>query len=337
MREQNARIVAVENRAAQTGDTAVIDFEGFIDGVPFAGGKGESHSLELGSGSFIPGFEDQIAGHSSGDEFDVTVTFPEEYHAEEMSGKAAVFKVKLCEIKERQLPEADDEFARDVSEFDTLDELKADVRRRQEESKTRRSDDEMETKLIDTVVEGVKGDIPEVMFEHRIDEMVQDFDYRLRSQGMNIDIYLQYTGMDKAQFRESFRNQAERQVKIRLALEKISVLEGFELPEEEIEKQYEELSKTYSRDVAEIKRIFSEKDIREDLLCKKASDLIRESAKVTEVPEEKAPANEEEPAGEDANAPEGISVAEAGEEKPKKKPAAKKAPAKKKAEEDGEA
>jgi len=287
-RQRGARLITVEGRPAQNGDIAVIDFEGFMDGVPFQGGKGEGHNLELGSHSFIDGFEEQIVGHNVGDEFDVNVTFPEEYHAEELKGKPAVFKVKLLEIKEKQLPDLDDEFAKDVSEFDTLAELREDIRKRYTETRERRSKDELETRLLDQVIEGIKGEIPEVMYDNKVEELVRDFGYRLQAQGMSLDLYLQYTGMDENTFREGFREQAVRQVKMRLALEAIAAKENLVPTAEEIQAEYQRLATSYAMDVEQLKKMLPEKDVASDIACTKAIDLVRDSAVVTEVVEEKS-------------------------------------------------
>jgi len=225
MAERNARMISVEDRAAALGDTAVIDFEGFVDGVAFDGGKAEGHNLELGSGQFIPGFEDQIVGHNIGEEFDVNVTFPEEYGAAELAGKEAVFKIKLHEIKLRELPEIDDEFAKDVSEFDTLAELKADLEAKALERKTKAAEEEVENDLVQQIVDSIKGEIPEAMFENRLNQSVEEFAYRLQSQGLDMNTYLKYTNASMDDFKASFRPQAESQVKFRLALEKIVELE----------------------------------------------------------------------------------------------------------------
>lgn len=286
-RQRNARIITVEDRAAQDGDNVVIDFEGFVDGVAFDGGKAEGYQLTLGSHSFIDTFEEQIAGHSVGDEFDVNVTFPEQYQSEELQGKAAIFKVKLNEIKGKELPELDDEFVKDISEFDTLDELKADIRKRLEEAAERRTTEEFENKLIDKVIEGLEGDIPEIMYENRVDDMVRDFEYRLSGQGMNLDIYLQYTGMAMEDFRKTFRDQAERQVKIRLALDKIAVVEDLQPTEEDIAKEYEKVAEAYQMEVEKVKELIAEKDLLQDIKSNLAIDLVRDSAKATEVPAEK--------------------------------------------------
>ena len=278
MRDRNSRTITVEDRAAANGDTVVIDFEGFVDGVAFDGGKAEKFSLTLGSGQFIPGFEDQVVGHSTGDEFDVNVTFPEEYHAENLKGKPAVFKIKLHEITAKELPEADDEFAKDASEFDTLDELKADIRKKLEDANERAASTEFENKLIDTVIENMEGEIPTEMYEVRIDEMIRDFEYRLQSQGMSLDLYLQYTGMNRNSFRKTFEAQAQRQVKIRLALEKIVELENIVPTEEEVEQEYTRLAEGYKMDVERLKGLIPAADVTKDVAVNKASDMIRDSA-----------------------------------------------------------
>ena len=202
------RIITVEDRAAQMDDDVVIDFEGFVDNVAFEGGKAENFTLTLGSGQFIPGFEEKIVGHNIDEEFDIDVTFPEDYPSKEIAGKPAVFKIKLHEIKAKELPEVDDEFVKDTTEFDTVDELKADLKKKLEEAEARRADNEDETKLMDTVIENISGEIPDVMYEHRIDDMVHDFEHRLQAQGLNIDIYLQYRDGNDS-FRKTFAEQAE--------------------------------------------------------------------------------------------------------------------------------
>lgn len=286
--ERNSRMITVEDRAAQNGDIAVIDFEGFVDGEAFEGGKGESYSLTLGSGQFIPGFEEQVVGHKTDDAFEVNVSFPEDYHAESLKGKPAVFKVKLHEIKMRELPEMDDEFAKDVSEFDTLDELKEDTKKKIAERKEKEADDAVETQLIDQLVEGLKAEIPEAMFERRVDENLRDFDYRLQSQGMNLDLYMQYTGSSVEDFRKNFRPQAERQVKVRLALEKIAELEKIVPTAEELEAEYKKLSENYGVDVDRVKTAIPEKEVAKDLAVSKAVDLVKENAKITAGKAEKA-------------------------------------------------
>ena len=299
LQERGARQITVEDRAAQLGDTATIDFEGFVDGEAFAGGKGEGFDLVLGSGQFIPGFEDQVVGHNVGEEFDVNVTFPEEYHAEELKGKAAVFKVKLHELKVKELPELDDEFAKDVSEFDTLAELKADIQAKLLERSQKQCDDEFENELVTGVIANMEADIPECMIERRIDEMVQDFGYRLQSQGLNLETYLKYTGSELESFRKTFREQAERHVRIRLALEEITKLENLTASEEEIEKEYARLAEMYGIEVAKVKEFIPTKDVAMDVAVNKAIDLIKENAEVTlvagEEPAAQEPAAEEKP------------------------------------------
>ncbi|MGI5957942.1 MAG: trigger factor [Massiliimalia sp.] len=280
MQERNARLVDIDDRACENGDTVVFDFEGFVDGVAFDGGKAEKFSLVLGSGQFIPGFEDQICGKSIGEEFDVNVTFPEDYHAEELKGKAAVFKCKLHEIKKKELPALDDEFAKDTSEFDTLDELKADIRKKAEEANEKAASEAVENKLIDTVIANMEGEIPEEMYEARVDEMMQDFAYRLQSQGLDMKTYMQYTGMDVEGFRKSFRDQAEKQVKIRLALEKIVELENITLTEEEINAQYEKMAETYKMEVEQLKNFVPHESFVKDQEVSKAIDLIKDSANI---------------------------------------------------------
>ncbi len=282
LQERNARLVPVEGRAAENGDTVTFDFEGFLDGEPFEGGKSENHTLVLGSGQFIPGFEDQIVGKNTDEEFEVNVTFPEDYHAEELKGKPAVFKCKLHEIKTKELPEVNDEFVKDVSEFDTLDELKADLRKHMEEHRQQEADNAFETALLDQLAEGVKADIPQAMFENRIDDMVQDFGYRLQSQGLDLPTYLQYTGMEPQAFRDGFKDQADKQVKVRLALEKIAALESIEVTEDDMNAEYEKYAKMYDMDVDKVKAVLGEQDMKRDLAVGKALELVKENAVVTE-------------------------------------------------------
>lgn len=287
MAERNARTVTVEDRAAEMKDMAVIDYEGFVDGVAFDGGKGEGYTLTLGSGQFIPGFEEQIVGHNAGDEFDVVVTFPEEYHAAELAGKEATFKCKLHEIKAKELPEMDDEFAKDVSEFDTLDELKKDIKAKALERKTKAADEEVENKLIEAVVAGMTAEIPEAMYENRSNEQVREFDYRLRSQGMDLQTYLKYTGSSVEDLKASFRDQSEKQVKMRLALEAIVKAEAIEATEEELAAEYEKLAGMYGMEADAVKAAIPEKDIKHDLAMNKAIDLVKASAVITDVKEKK--------------------------------------------------
>lgn len=283
--DQAGRMVAVEGRASQKGDTAVIDFEGFVDGVAFAGGKGTDHPLELGSNSFIPGFEDQVEGKNVGEEFDVNVTFPENYHADELKGKAATFKCQLKELRHKELPELDDEFAKDVSEFDTLNELKESIRKDLQEHSDEHAQSELENKLMEIVCNEMEVDIPRCMFDTRIDEMIREFEFRLQSQGMNLPLYLQYSGMDMDAFRQTYEAAAQEQVRTRLALEKIVEVEKIVPTEEEIDKQYEELSKSYRMDVDRVKTLLTREALLENIAMGKALDLVRDSAEVTEVKE----------------------------------------------------
>ena len=283
--DRNARIVTVEGRAAAMDDMTVIDFEGFVDGVAFDGGKGEGYSLTLGSGQFIPGFEEQIVGHNVGEEFDVNVTFPAEYQAEELAGKDATFKCKLHEIKAKEMPAIDDEFAKDVSEFDTLDALKEDIKAKALERKTKAADEEVENQLIAAVVDAMKAEIPDAMIENRSNESVREFDYRLRSQGMDLDTYLKYTGTTVEEFKETFRPQSEKQVKMRLALEKIVELEGLTATEEELNAEYEKVAASYGMEVDQVKAAISEKDIAHDITLNKAIDLVKANAEVKDVKE----------------------------------------------------
>lgn len=291
MAERNARLVSVEDRATKKGDTVVIDFEGFVDGIAFEGGKAEGHSLELGSGQFIPGFEEQIIGKNIGDEFDIDVTFPEEYGAQDLAGKAAVFKIKLHKISIRELPTVDDEFAKDVSEFDTLKELKADLKKKALERKNKAADEAVENNLVQQIVDSIKGDIPEAMFTNRLNQCVEDFAYRLQSQGMSIDLYLQYTGSTIEQFRETFRPQAEMQVKYRLALEKIVALEEIKADAAAIDAEYAKLAEGYGVEIDKVKAVIPQSEVEKDVAVSKAIDLIKENAVITDAaPQEEKPA-----------------------------------------------
>lgn len=285
MADRNARMISVEDRAAENGDTVIIDFEGFADGKAFDGGKAEGHSLVLGSGQFIPGFEDQIVGKNIGDEFDVNVTFPEEYGAKDLAGKEAVFKVMLHEIKVRELPAIDDEFAKDVSEFDTLEALKEDIKNKTLERKQKAAEEDVENELVQQIVDSIKGDIPEAMFENRLNQSVEEFAYRLQSQGLNLETYLKYTGSNIDDFKKSFRPQAEGQVKFRLALEKIVELENIAADEKEINEQYEKMAKDYGVELDRVKAAIPESEVAKDLAVGKAIDFIKDNAVITEVEE----------------------------------------------------
>lgn len=277
MQDRNSRLIVADDREAQNGDTVTIDFEGFVDGVAFDGGKGENYPLELGSGSFIPGFEDQVAGHKIDEEFDVNVTFPTEY-AEELAGKDAVFKCKIHEIKAKELPELDDEFAKDVSEFDTLDELKADLKKQISEKKAEDAKRDMENQLLEQICENMEVEIPECMFTKRQDEMVQDYSYRLRSQGLDLDTYLKYLGQDMDSFKETFKDGAEKQVKVAIALRAIIEAENIEATEEDINAEAEKIGAQYGMDAEQVKKVLAAEQIADDVKRNKAVDIIVDSA-----------------------------------------------------------
>ena len=279
---RNSRMIEVTDRAAALEDVANIDFEGTVDGVAFAGGKAEGHELKLGSGQFIPGFEDQIVGKNIGEEFDVTVTFPEDYHAEELKGKEAVFHCKLNGLKFNEMPVLDDDFAKDVSEFDTLDEYKADIKAKLQESHNRQADAQVEEQIIKALNEKLVAEIPEAMYENETENFVRDYDNRLRMQGLDLATYFKYTGMDLDTLRKNMRPDAERQVKTRLALETIAKLEGIVASEEEIEEEYARLAEAYKMEVEQIKAAAPTDAIAEDLKVKKAVDLVKEKAVITE-------------------------------------------------------
>lgn len=278
-RERNARMVTANDKKAENGDIVVFDFKGFSDGKAFEGGEAENYTLKLGSGQFIPGFEDQMVGHGTGEEFDVNVTFPEDYPMPELAGKDAVFNIKLHEIKVHELPALDDEFVKDVSEFDTLDEYKKDIEKKVRQHKEIDAKYEEDNELIDKVINLMEAEIPEAMFENKVQDSLSDFAYRLQSQGMDINTYLKYTGMDAEGLKNQFRPQAERQVKLRLALEKISELEKIVPTAEELEEKYKEFAEQYKMDIEKIKKTMNEKDLIKDLACEKAIDFIRDNIK----------------------------------------------------------
>ena len=285
VQERNSRMVTVEDREAQNGDITVIDYEGFVDGTAFEGGKAENATLNLGSNTFIPGFEDQIVGHKTGEEFDINVKFPEDYHATELAGKDAVFKIKLHEIKIKELPEVDDDFVKDVSDFDTVDAYKADIRTKLTEAAENRSKNEVENALIDKLVELVQAEIPEAMFENRINEDIRDFAYRLQSQGLNLDTYMKYTGLNNEGLRGQFRAQAERQVKVRLALEKIAQLENIQPTDEDLDAEYEKIAQNYGMEADKVKSFIPKEDLAKDVAVEKAMEIVRSNAAITEAAE----------------------------------------------------
>lgn len=281
LRERNGRLVTVEDRAAENGDVAVIDFEGFKDGVPFDGGKDENYELTLGSGAFIPGFEEQIVGRKTGEEFTINVTFPDNYQMEEIAGQPCEFKIKLNEIKAKELPDLDDEFVKDATEFDTLDELRDDIRSRMEESAVKNADAEAENKLFETLIEKMTADIPEVMYENKIDEMVKEFEMRLSQNGLNMDTYLMYTNMDMAAFRKTFEEQAQKQVKVRLALEKIADLENIEISDAQVDEEINNIAEQYNLTPDKVRSVVSDSAVRSDLRVSEASKIVKESAKIS--------------------------------------------------------
>ena len=281
LQERNARMVSVEDRAAEMGDTVTFDFEGFVDDVAFEGGKAENHALVLGSGQFIPGFEEQLVGAAVGAELDVNVTFPEEYHAPELAGKAAVFKCKVHKIEKKELPAIDDDLIKDCTDFDSVEEYRADTRKRLEDQRTAAADKEVDDKIAEALIKLVKADIPEAMIENTINDRIQDFAYRLQSQGLSLELYMQYTGMDVAAFRESFREQAEKQVKLRLALEYVVKADKITVSAEELDAEYAKFAEQYGVDVEQVKAAIPAAELSKDIAVEKAMKLIRSKATIT--------------------------------------------------------
>ena len=281
IQERNSREIEVTDGVSAMGDVCTIDYEGSVDGVPFDGGKGEGYPLKLGSGNFIPGFEEQVAGHKLEEEFDVNVTFPEEYHAKELAGKAAVFKTVIHKIAHIELPELDDDFAKDVSEFDTIDEYRADIKAKIAKRHEAEAEEKFESAIMETLMNNLVADIPEAMYVAETENFVRDYDNRLRMQGLDLKTYFQYTGMTLETLREQMRPQAERQVKLRLALEKIAALEALEATEEEINGEYESIANSYNVPVDQVKASIDASAIAEDMKVKKAMDLVKETAKIT--------------------------------------------------------
>ena len=280
MQDRNGRLLTREGKA-ENGDTVDIDFEGFVGDTAFEGGKAEHYSLVLGSNSFIPGFEDQLVGHAAGEEFDINVKFPEEYQASELAGKDATFKIKLHEVKYKELPALDDDFAKDVSEYDTLDELKASIRKGMEENNDRQADQQVENDLIEQVVNGMQAEIPQAMYDSRVDELVRDFEYRLSQQGLKMDMYLQYMGMTMDQLRAQFADQAEKQVKMRLAMEAIVDKENIVTSDEEFDAEVQRIADAYKMEPEKVKSIVDADAVKKDLAVNKAIDLVKEKANIT--------------------------------------------------------
>ncbi len=324
--EKNARMITIEDRAVEKGDITVIDFEGFVDGVAFEGGKGTDHTLEIGSGQFIPGFEDQLVGAKLNEETEINVKFPEEYHAEELKGKDATFKVTVKEIKVKELPALDDDFAKDVSEFDTFEEYKANIKADLDKSNEARTKGEFENSVVEVVTENATVDIPQCMIDNRIEDMIKDFGYRLSSQGMSLEQYMQFTGSTMDTFKEQFKDQAAAQVKSNLVLEKIAEVEGLEVSDEDLEEELKKMAEMYGMELDKVKTLIGENEqevMKEDLKIRKAVEFVAANAKEGKSAAKKAPAKK---------------TAEKAEDGEKKAPA-KKAPAKKttaKKAEDGE-
>ena len=281
LQEQGARMVSVEDRGAEMGDTVTFDFEGFVDDVAFEGGKGENHSLVLGSGQFIPGFEEGLVGAAVDAELDVNVTFPEEYHAAELAGKPAVFKCKVHKIEKKELPEIDDELIKDCTDFDTVDEFKADAKKRLEDQRNAAADNVVDEKIAEGLIKCMKADIPAAMIENTINDRIQDFAYRLQSQGLSMDLYMQYTGMDTDAFRESFREQAEKQVKVRLALEYVVKNDKITVSDEDLDAEYAKFAEQYNMEVEQVKAAIPAAALSEDIAVEKAMAFIRSKATIT--------------------------------------------------------
>lgn len=278
IRERNSRMVTVEDRACENGDTAVIDFEGFADGVAFEGGKAENYNLKLGSGNFIPGFEEQIVGHKTGEEFSINVKFPEDYQAEELKGKDAEFKIVLHEIKTTELPEVDDEFVKDVTDKDTLDEWKEELKETVAARLADEADKDVDDQIANKLMELLEGEIPEAMFENQANEMVREFDMRLRSQGLDMNSYMQYMGMDPNSLTDMYKDEAEKRVKLRLALETVAVKENIEVSSDDLEEEYKKIAENYKMEVEQVKASIPEESLTEDIKVEKALNLVKDNA-----------------------------------------------------------
>lgn len=281
-REQNSRTVTIDDRAVQSGDTVVIDFEGFVDGVPFEGGKGDDYSLNIGSHSFIDTFEDQLIGKTITEDVEVNVTFPEDYQAKELAGKPALFKVKIKGITVKELPELDDDFAQDVSEFNTLEEYKQNIMTTLKEKKEQELKTENENIIVDKIIEGATMDIPEAMIEAQVRQMADEFAQRIQYQGLSVEQYFQFTGMDSKKFMESLRPQAEKRIQSRLVLEAVVKAENIEATEEELDKELTEMAAKYQMEEEKLKELVGEKEkeqIKADIAVQKAVDFVVEQAK----------------------------------------------------------
>ena len=278
VQKRNSRIVTVEDRPAQNDDVVVIDFKGLLNGEAFEGGTAENYSLTLGSGAFIPGFEDKVIGHSTGEEFTIDVTFPEDYQAEELKGKDVQFEIKIHEIKTHELPEVDEEFVKDVSEFDTVDDYKADLKAKLEETRKKDAEQSKENQIAEKLTELLEAEIPEAMYNNQLDVIIDEFAMNLRSQGLDLNTYMQYTGLTEDKLRETYHDRAEAQVKLRLALRKIAELEGLKASDEDVENKYAELAEQYKVDVKRVKAAFAPKDIAGDIESERAMNLVKENA-----------------------------------------------------------
>lgn len=278
-RQRASSVATVEDRPAQDGDITVIDFEGFKDGVAFDGGKAENYSLTIGSGNFIPGFEEQIIGHNTDEEFTINVTFPEDYQVEDLAGAPVEFKIKLHEIKTRILPELDDEFVKDVSEeASTVEEYKAEISKTLAEDLEKERDNDIENKLVDALVEKVEGEIPQAMYDNKVTDMMREFEMRLRSQGLDLETYMQYTGLTEDSFREQYAEEAVKRVKIRLALEKIAEVENIEATEEDVENEFNKLAEAYNMEADKVKSLIPASELKKDVAVGKAMDFVKENA-----------------------------------------------------------
>ena len=289
--ENNSRTIDVDDRAVAQGDMVTLDFEGFVDGVAFEGGKGTDYPLTIGSNSFIPGFEEQLVGAELNVEKEVNVTFPENYHANDLAGKPAVFKCTVKAIKVKELPELDDEFAKDVSEFDTLEEYKADIAKNLKERKESVAKRETEDKAVDAVIENAQMDIPEAMIQNQIQQLMQDFIRRMQSQGLSIDQYYQFTGLDNAKIQEQMRPQALKRIQSRLVLEKIAEVENIQISDEKLEEELKSMAEMYKMEVEKLKEVmgdYEKEQIKKDMAVQEAVTLVAESAKVVEKKEEAA-------------------------------------------------
>ena len=283
MQEQNARMVTVEDRPVSDKDSILLNFCGSVDGVEFEGGKAENYSLVVGSNTFIPGFEEQLIGMNAGDSKDVVVTFPEDYHSEDLKGKEAVFAVEINEIKETQLPKIDDEFVKDTTEFETLEELKNDIRAKAAENKKKSAEDAMKNEVVEKLAENIEVEIPEVMVKNEVDNMLKDFENNLRYQGMDLNTYYQYTGTSKEILEDQMKEDAEKRVRISLAVDAVSKSEGVEATEEDMEAEYKKMADIYKLEVEKIKEIFQnsqDEAIKSTIVARKTVDLLLENAKL---------------------------------------------------------